>query len=144
MNALKFSNASFVLYQILSKHRKIDFLYDTFFGNDAETVSHTYFKQHIKSLVSPDIDSDMAIVAFITSDGDQVNVIMDSETIHINCDRLKPIRYLVTSAFMDGNILIRDKSARKTPKNREQFHMRFYRAYKKINPPFTFYPIVLS
>lgn len=144
MNDLNFSNASFVLYQILPKQRKIDFLYDAFFGDNMDEISTRYFKAHMSGVIKPRPSTSLSIMAFLTADGSRVNIIMDSDTIHINSDKLKPITDLVHTAFMDGNILFRDVSALKTPENKDQFHLKYYRSYKKINPIPFIYPIVLS
>lgn len=139
MNALNLSNAGFVLYQVLPKQTKIRFLYDTFFG-DSETVLNSYFKHHLNGVVKSHSPSSISIIAFVTPHGDQINIIMDADTIHINCDRLEPINTLVKTILMDGNIIMLNKDARKLP----QFYMKHYRSYKKLNPIPLIYPISLS
>ena len=144
MEALNFSNESFVLYQILPNHKKIKFLMDSFDSEDVDELSIKYYRQHFAGVLSNYEDDVVGIVSYMTPDGYKVNVFFHDNYIHINSERLIPIKTIVHAIFTDGNILIRDHSLKKTKKNKDRFHMRYYRAYIKVNPEGETIPMVLS
>ncbi len=143
MKSLNFDNASFVLYQILPNHKKIEFLNDSFTGNIFD-ISKKFYENHFIKVVEPDKDIEVGILSYITHEGDKLNIFFHDGYMHVNCNKLIPIRELVHAAFSEGNILFLDKTKKKNKTNREQYHMRYYRAYKKLNPDALFLPISLS
>jgi hypothetical protein len=145
METLEFSNNSFVLYQILPDHKKILFLSETFDSEDTtDDITMRYYQNHFESILNKDGSTELGILSYTTVDGDRVNVIFQDNYVHVNSDRLIPIKELVSILFDDGNILVRDIRLKKNKSNRERYHMRFYRAYKKINPEHWLLPIVLN
>ena len=140
MDTLDFSNTSFVLYQILPDDKKIDFLNQAFDGNVVKT-SQRFYEQHFKSVIAPSGETEIGIISYVTPDGAKINIFFHDDYMHVNSNKLVPIKELVGSAFMDGHILVLDKTLKKTKDNRERFHMRFYRAYKKLNDPSRPFPL---
>jgi len=143
MGLLNFNNNSYVLYQILPDHKKIAFLNDSF-DTDVMKLSQKYYEQHFAEIIHQQGDTEIGILSYLDPDGFKINIFFHDDYIHVNSERLKPIRDLVSVIFQDGNILVRDKSKKKTKHNKERFHMRFYRAYKKLNDIDGFLPIVMS
>jgi len=143
MEDINFNNISFTLYQILPDYRKIMFL-NEIFDKDLNSISQKFYEEHFKDIINSDGVVDIEILSFLTPEGDKVNIFFHDDYIHVNCDRLKPIKDLVKVIFTDGNIIFRDKSLKKTKENRTRYHMRFYRAYKKLNEDDNFLPIILS
>ena len=64
--------------------------------------------------------------------------------MHVNCNKLIPIKELVHAAFTEGNILVLNKKLKKNKLNKDRYHMRYYRAYEKINPDKCFLPLCPS
>jgi len=133
METLNFTNNSFVLYQILPDHKKIDFLNQSFDG-DITQITDAVYKHHMREAFKQNDNVDIPILSYLTRDGAKVNVFFYKKFIHVNSNKLKPIHQLVTSAMVDGNILILEPDIKKTGANRDQYHMRYYRVYKRVTP----------
>ena len=143
MKILTFTNTSFVLYQIFPDHKKIDFL-DQAFDGDIPKIAERLYQVHFEKIVEPSGDIDIDIISYITPEGGIVNIFCIDDILHINSNRLREIRHLVESAFYEGNILILDTTYKKTRTNRDRYHLRFYRAYKKINDDDDCIPLNMS
>lgn len=122
-----------MLYQILPDHKKIDFLNQSFDG-DISKISDRIYKQHFQNAFKKNGNNDIPILSYMTRDGDKVNVFFHRDYVHINSNKLKPIHQLVCAAMVDGNILLSEPIFKKTPENRDQYHMRYYRVYKRVTP----------
>lgn len=144
METLNFTNNSFVLYQILPNHKKIDFLNESFDKHDAALVADKLYFSHFDEIITPGEDTQIGILSYLSQDGSKINIIFHGNIIHVNSDRMKPIHELVYAIFNDGNIIYQDKSLKKNKYNRERFHMKYYRAYRKLNILDGAYPISLS
>lgn len=140
---LQFTNSSYVLYQILPDHKKIDFL-NRAFESDIAKLSQEIYQNHFRSVLTTSEKTEIGIISYDTPEGERVNVFFHGDMMHINCNKLRPLRELVNTAFHDGSILIRDRSLKKTTENRERYHMRYYRAYVNLNYDHYQYPISIS
>lgn len=140
METLKFNSSSFVLYQILPDHKKIDFLNQIFDGDTTQT-SKKFFEQHFKEIIAATGSTEIGIISYITTDGDKINVFFHKDHMHINSNKLIPIRDLISAVLRDGNIVVLDTDMKKTKSNRDRFHMRYYRAYRRANPTSWVLPI---
>ena len=132
MSIYKFTNSSFVLYQILPDYKKIDFL-NRSFDNNVTKLTQEIYQKHFKEVLSPVGNTEIGIVSYLFQDTDKINIFFHNDMIHVNCNKLIPIRNLIKIAFMEGNILLLDKSLKKNSNNRDRYHMRYYRAYRRIN-----------
>lgn len=133
MEDFNFTNGSYVLYSILPLDQKIEFMERLMNLEDADDLSQEYYTSHFSEVLEDDKINEIGILSYYTPDGDKVNIIFHDNVIHVNCDRLVPIKELIYEMFYEGNIMVRDKSFKKTPENRHRYHMRYYRAYRKAN-----------
>lgn len=143
MKTLKFDNTSFILYQILPNHKKIDFLNQSFTGN-ISNISKAFYKQHFRNTLKHNAIIEVGILSYQTDTGAKVNIFLQDDYMHVNSDKLIPIRELIHATLYDGDILILDKTKKKTKENRDRYHLKYYRAYRRINPIDKFLPIILS
>ena len=150
---LHFSKMSFMLYVILPEYKKIEYinrgLHIHAMLNDAEAnvnmdiIALKLYREHLSNFTSSFVNTQVGITSYITNDNHKVNIFIHNNIIHINSSSLIPIKQFVTMMLLHGNIIIRDYSYKKTKHNSDKFHLRYYRAYKKINVN-DIYPIVLS
>lgn len=133
MKDLNFSNGSYVLFSILPLDKKIEFLDRIMNQEDADELSKEYYTDHFSEVLDDDEVNEIGILSYYTPENDKVNIIFHDNVIHVNSDKLTPIKHLIEEMFYDGNIVVRDKSYKKTKHNKHRYHMRFYRAYRKIN-----------
>lgn len=160
MDNLKFSNSSFVLYSILPDFKKIDYIYrglkvsnikstldEQSENNDnlvnMNDIASEIYKEHFSEIISPVDDTQIGIISYMTKSDDVVNIFFYNGYIHVNSNKLKPIHEFINMVMLQGNIVTLDKSKKKTPENKDRFHLRYYRAYRKINS-LDLYPIILN
>lgn len=75
----------------------------------------------------------ISMIAGQTSSGDKVNIVMYGNSIFLNSDKLTPIKEIVKTFMIGGDILVPDSEHLSKNRNRNRYHMRFFRAYKRLN-----------
>ena len=73
------------------------------------------------------------MIAGQTSSGDKVNIVMYGNSIFLNSDKLTPIKEIVKTFMIGGDILVPDSDHLSKNRNKNRYHMRFFRAYKRLN-----------
>lgn len=142
---LNFTNSTFVLYQILPNYKKIEFLYNSLeIGIDTTQVAIQVYQNHFKDVISPVGKTEIGIVAYTTDSNDKVNMFFQNDEMHINCNKLLPIKDIICTSMTNGIILIRDHSFKKTSANKDRYHLRYYRVYRRINYNDALLPMCLS
>lgn len=75
----------------------------------------------------------ISMIAGQTSSGDKVNIVMYGNSIFLNSDKLTPIKEIVKTFMIGGDILVPDSEHLSKNRNKNRYHMRFFRAYKRLN-----------
>ncbi len=122
-----------MLYQILPDHKKIDFVNKSLNSNNVPELSKSIYQEHFKGIIAPIGKTEIGILSYLTPKKDKVNIFFCDDYVHINSNKLTPIYDLVATAFIEGHILVLDYTLKKNKENKERYHMRFYRAYKRLN-----------
>ena len=142
------SQDEYILYQMLTPDLKVNYLFDCI-HEDTFEVFERYWRENIPEfpdigkLSSADSEIDaVAIMSFVGPDDVRINIFFEDAYMHINSNRLRPIKDTVKQVFMDGHIITRDYDRKKSD-HPKQYYMRFFRSYKKLNGIQTF-PIILN
>lgn len=143
MKLSKFTNGTFVLYNILPIDKKIDFLHQLK-TKSIEDVSLQTYHNLFSDIISNDgvVTVDVGILTYTIEDH-PLNIFFMGDHVHINCNRLVHIKDFISDMLINGELVVRDFTMKKTSKNKGRYHHRFYRAYKIINQN-NKYPISLS
>jgi len=75
----------------------------------------------------------ISMIAGQTSSGDKVNIVMYGNNIFFNSNKLKPIKKLVETFILGGDILVPNDDASSETRNKNRYHMKYFRAYKRLN-----------
>mgnify|MGYP006323706135 CR=1 FL=1 len=75
----------------------------------------------------------ISMIAGQTSSGDKVNIVMYGNSIFLNSDKLTPIKEIVKTFMIGGDILVPDSDHLSKNRNKNRYHMRFFRAYQRLN-----------
>jgi hypothetical protein len=130
---VNFNGDSYLVYQSLSDRDKISFLYES----NTEGVKPTldkYLRKYLKGFkVREDGTDNLFMYSYLTEDDQKVNIFLHDSVYHVNCDRIGPIRDFVHKIMEEGDILLFQPEFVKTRNNRDRYHLRFYRAYRRIN-----------
>ena len=86
----------------------------------------------------------ISMIAGQTSSGDKVNIVMYGNSIFLNSDKLTPIKEIVKTFMIGGDILVPDSEHLSKNRNKNRYHMRFFRAYKRLNAIHVRNPINLN
>jgi hypothetical protein len=142
------SAACITLFKFLPNDKKASFASDLLKCTTSDglgAVVKSYYK-HLFATGESDGSNftNVGIIVATTSKNESVNIVFNEDLIYFNSAKQKPISDIIKTMMLNGDIMFRERKYRKTVENKERFHLKFYRVYRKLNYRTTRYPIVLN
>jgi hypothetical protein len=128
---VQFDGNSFLVYQMLSNQDRVDFVY-TAQQEGLKKAIEKYLLRYFSDWGRDGLEQ-VSLFAFMTQDRQKLNMFIHRGVVHLNCEKLRPIKRMVHTLFQEGEILYHLPEIRKTKHNRHKYHMRYYRAYVHVN-----------
>lgn len=142
------SAACITLFKFLPNNKKALFVNELLKCTTSDglgVVIKSYYKHLFASGETDDSKfSNVGIIVATTSKNESVNIVFNGDLIYFNSAKQKPIMDIIKTMMLNGDIMFREKKYRKNIENKERFHLKFYRVYRKLNYRAIRYPIVLN
>jgi len=135
---INFDLPSYVTYNVLTSTEKIQFFLDIItngIGNASEKLYQDKFKEFYR-----DYGNSITILTYLYKRKYRVNIIQDGDVVHMNSTSKKALEDAISRILRAGDIIISSP----TTKRPKVCHLRHYRNYRKLNPPFYQFPIFYS